>query len=256
MKFSRRKWLRTTAGLLVPAGFPAIVRAQFTDLPFLSSPPAASGGGGGHWTLLQFKKNDSAGATITPPLATTAGSTIIVSINQQVSSGAALSVADNASGGSNTYVKAGANFRAALVGAGAIDMWYAIGSHGGATLITVTPNAGTVEGLAVWEVSGLNASAPFDTSAAVTNSSSLSTQSGGTVTTSAAGDFIAAALTPGGAISAEHPGDGFTLDGIQTNSSEGDSHLTSNSAAAGNYTPQWDMSSAGTAAAVTAAFKL
>ena len=67
-------------------------------------------------------------------------------------------VSDNATGGSNTYVSAGAR---STTSTWSTEIWYAVSSKPGATVVTPTfAGSPTSVQITVWEVSGISSSSP------------------------------------------------------------------------------------------------
>ena len=161
------------------------------------------------------------------------------------------SVSDNATGGSNTYVSAGAR---STSGTWSTEIWYAVSSKPGATVVTPTfaGSAPQVQ-LAVWEVSGLSASAPDATNGSSGNLT-LNNTPGPAVTTKQVGDFIVSIMLASTAnLSSITSGNEFTDDfGTDGN---GWAHITSSTATAGTHQSSWYTAApSGTYCASTAAF--
>lgn len=214
---------------------------------------AAASSGGTPWSLLNKNSGDTPSLNITIA-STTVHSTLILAAQMFPITDAIVSIADNASGGSNTYAH-GTNYRTSEASAGAVEMWYAKDVKSGTTQITVTMNGGGAPlSMYCWEVSGLSLTAPLDDSQVLSNSTAATDVSGATVTASASGDFIAALLMISSGVTGQYSGNEFTSD-LVSSTGAGLSHITSTSAGSGTHTPRW-ASSSGTIAAVTAAFKL
>jgi hypothetical protein len=182
--------------------------------------------------------------------ATGAGHLIAVAMMFNGSTSVA-SVSDNATGGSNTYVSAGAR---ATVGAGSAEIWYAVNSNSGATVVTPTfAGSPTRVQITVWEVSGVSTLRPD-----VTNISSgnvvLNDTPGPAVTTTQVGDFVVSVLyANSAAFSRISTGNEFT-DDFKTNG-DGWAHITSNSSSAGTHQASWFTAApAGKYCASTVAF--
>ena len=161
------------------------------------------------------------------------------------------SLSDNATGGSNTYVSAGAR---STTSAWSTEIWYAVNSKPGATVVTpsLAGSAPQIQ-MALWEVSGLSASTPDATNTS-SGSLTLNNTPGPAVTTKQAGDFIVSIMLANTSnLSAITSGNAFTDDfGTDGN---GWAHLTSTSAAAGTYQASWFTASpSGQYCASTAAF--
>jgi Divergent InlB B-repeat domain len=161
------------------------------------------------------------------------------------------SLSDNATGGSNTYVSAGAR---STSGIWSTEIWYAVSSKPGATVVTPTlaGSAPQVQ-MAVWEVSGLSASTPDATNTSSGNLT-LNNTPGPAVTTKQAGDFIVSIMLANTSnLSAITSGNAFT-DDFGTNGN-GWAHITSTSAAVGTYQASWYAASpSGQYCASTVAF--
>ncbi len=142
------------------------------------------------------------------------------------------SVSDNAG---NTYVSAGARCARSN---NSVEIWYAMNSNSGATLITPTfAGSPTYVQIASWEVSGVLPAAP-DAINTASGSITLNNTPGAAVTTTRAGDFILSVLlalnTNFTSISS---GNEFTNDfNINGN---GWAHITSNSAGIGTHQASW-----------------
>ena len=161
----------------------------------------------------------------------------------------ATSVSDDAG---NAYVSADAK---AYVGYNSTEIWYAVNSKPGATVVTPAfADSPTHVEITVWEVSGISTSAPD-----VTNTSSgsvtLNNTPGPAVTTSQAGDFIVSILFAVDTnISGISPGNEFTND--FTTNGNGWAHITSNSVPAGTHQASWITSTPqGIYCASTVAFR-
>jgi hypothetical protein len=144
------------------------------------------------------------------------------------------SVSDNATGGSNTYVSAGAR---TTNGVNSTEIWYTVNSGSGATAVTPTfAGSPTHVETTAWEVSGISTSPPDVTNVA-SGTVTLNTP-GPAVTTTQPGDFVLAVLFANSAdfttmSSGSQFTDDFATDG------NGWAHITSNSASAGTYQASW-----------------
>ncbi|MFZ0297350.1 MAG: hypothetical protein WAM13_03275 [Candidatus Sulfotelmatobacter sp.] len=145
------------------------------------------------------------------------------------------SLSDNATGGSNTYVSAGAR---STSGIWSTEIWYAVNSKPGATVVTPTLAAAAPQvQIAVWEMSGLSASAPDATNTSSGNLT-LNNTPGAAVTTKQTGDFVVSIMLANTSdLSAITSGNAFT-DDFATDGN-GWAHLTSTSSAAGTYQASW-----------------
>ena len=161
------------------------------------------------------------------------------------------SVSDNAAGGSNTYVSAGAR---ATKGNASTEIWYAVNSNSGATV--VTPNfsgSPTHVEMTVWEVSGISTSPP-DALNVSSGTVTLNNTPGPAVTTTQVGDFVLSVL-----FAVETNFTTITSGNEFTNDFEtfgnGWAHITSTSATAGTHQASWyTPSPTGTYCASTVAF--
>ena len=198
------------------------------------------------WTLVQVVGQTSSPVVLSP---TTPGSLIAVEI-QRTSSGAITAVTDDASGGGNPYVSAGADATDAP-GNNALELWFAAGARGGATHVTIGGSG--ILAAVVWEVSGIAANA-LDTVSIVGNGPSTISPLGPPITTLAPGDMvISSAVTSSGIrVMGIHPGNAFTNDSMVL--VNGWAHLTDPAAPPGSYQAQWDNNAAGTYCANAAAF--
>ena len=161
------------------------------------------------------------------------------------------SLSDNATGGSNTYVSAGAR---STSGIWSTEIWYAVNSKPGATIVTPTLAGSSPQmQIAVWEVSGLSASTPDATNTSSGNLT-LNNAPGAAVTTKQVGDFIVSIMLANTSdLTAITSGNAFTDD--FTTYGNGWARLTSTSAAAGAYQASWYTASpSGQYCASTVAF--
>ena len=160
-------------------------------------------------------------------------------------------VSDNATGGSNTYVSAGAR---ATTSTWSTEIWYAVSSKSGATVITPTfAGSPTSVQITAWEVSGVATSAPDATNTS-SGSVTLNNIPGPAVTTTQAGDFIVSILLANTAsFTAISSGNEFTDD--FTTLGNGWAQITSTSATAGAHQASWYTASpAGVYCGSTVAF--
>jgi hypothetical protein len=141
-------------------------------------------------------------------------------------------VSDNAG---NAYVSAQAR---STVNQFSAEIWYAVNSNSGATVVTPTFNSSpTHVEITEWEVSGLSTEAPDATSIANGKVAANNT-AGPAVTTTHSGDFILSILLAGtanftGITSGNEFTDDFTTNG------NGWAHITSDSATAGTHQASW-----------------
>jgi hypothetical protein len=152
----------------------------------------------------------------------------------------------------NSYASAGAK---AYVGDGSTEIWYAVNSKPGATVVTPAfANATTHVEITVWEVSGIATSAP-DAANGATGSVTAGNTPGPSVTTTQAGDFVVSILfAVDASVSGISSGNAFTND--FTTNGNGWAHITSNSAAKGTYQASWSTTPAqGIYCASTVAFR-
>lgn len=212
---------------------------------------ATSGGGGGTgssgWSVVNSASNSGSITSLTIP-ATGSGNLIAVALMFNGGTSVA-SISDDAG---NSYVSAGAR---AVYGIASTEIWYAVNSNSGATLITPTfAGSPTHVDITVWEVSGISTAAP---DAANTSSGNLTLDNtpGPAVTTTQAGDFVLSILFAidtdlSGISSGNEFTNDFTTDG------NGWAHITSNSAPPGSHQASWYTSTPkGIYCASTAAFR-
>jgi hypothetical protein len=167
------------------------------------------------------------------------------------------SVSDNASGGTNSYtVETGTSVNVSSAGSG--EFAWSLTARGSVTSVIATVNVSCSSPvMIVWQISGIAAS-PKD--AANTNTFSASTiPIGATVTTTQTGDYIVAAMVTTGTVTGMCTSgctgtDGSAWTSDSTTGGDGYAHVTSTSAAATTWQPQWAQSS-GNGAAATIAFK-
>jgi hypothetical protein len=161
------------------------------------------------------------------------------------------SVSDNATGGSNTYVSAGAR---STTSTWSTEIWYAVSSKSGAMVVTPTfAGSPTSVQITVWEVSGISSLTPDATNTS-SGSVTLNNTPGPAVTTTQPGDFIVSILLANtadftGISSRNEFTDDFTTLG------NGWAHITSTSATAGTHQASWYTASpVGVYCASTVAF--
>jgi len=146
------------------------------------------------------------------------------------------SISDNAG---NTYVSAGARTD---LSPWSVEIWYAVTSKPGATLITPTFAGSPTDVLmSEWEVSGLATSGPD----AVNTSTGtvLSNTPGAAVTTTGTGDFVVSVIFAGAtSFSGISSGNDFTDD--FTVGGDGWAHITSNTSSPGSQQASWSTSNA------------
>jgi hypothetical protein len=200
------------------------------------------------WSLVNKASNTvTAGSGLTIP-ATGSGNLVAIAVMFNGTTSVS-SVSDNAG---NAYVSAGAR---SSVGQYATEIWYAVNSKPGATVIT-PKFAGSPTHIEItsWEVSGVSTAAPDAKSTASGNVASNNT-TGPPVTTTVGGDFIISALLAGSAnFTSITTGNEFTND--FTTNGNGWAHITSNSAAAGTHQASWFTSApTGVYCASTVAFR-
>jgi Divergent InlB B-repeat domain len=186
------------------------------------------------WTLLN--KTSNGGSPITSLTIPASGSGHLIAIAIMFNGKTSVaSVSDNAPGGGNNYVSAGAR---STVGLGATEIWYAVNSNPGATVVTPTfVGSPTRVLITVWEVSGISTLPPDATNISSGNVV-LNNTPGPPVTTTQTGDFIVSAIfTSSTSFSSISSGNEFTND-FRT-FGDGWAHITSNSAAAGTHQASW-----------------
>jgi hypothetical protein len=209
--------------------------------------PACTGAASSAWSIANMASNwGSPLSSLTIP-ATGSGHLVTIALMFNGSTSVS-SISDNAG---NAYVSAGAR---SAIGGLSVEVWYATNSKAGATAATPKfAGSPTHVEMTEWEVSGLSTAAPDATDTA-TGSVTANNTAGPAVTTSKAGDFIVSVLFANSAnFSAISSGSAFTDD--FTTFGNGWAHLTSNSAAAGQYQASWYTSSAaGVYCASTVAF--
>jgi hypothetical protein len=204
--------------------------------------------GSSSWAIVNQASSPQPAASLTIPASGT-GNLIVVALMFNGGTSVA-TVSDNAG---NSYVSAGA--KAALTDR-STEIWYAVNSKPGATVITPTfADSPTFVQMTVWEVSGISFSAPD-----VTNTSSgnlnLNNMPGAAVTTTQADDFIVSILFAMDTnIISISSGNDFTND--FTTWGNGWAHITSSFAPAGTYQASWFTSTPqGIYCASTVAFRV
>jgi len=183
------------------------------------------------WAIVRKATKAGAITSITIP-ATGAGHLIAVALIFNGTTSVA-SISDNAG---NVYVSAGAR---AAAGAASVEMWYALNSVAGATVVTSTfVGAPTSVEISTWEVSGVLSLPPDTTNTAVGTINSNNVP-GAAVTTTQAGDFVISVLVGlgGTSFSSMSTGNEFTLD-FKTYGN-GWAHITSNASSVGTHQASW-----------------
>ncbi len=185
------------------------------------------------WAIVNKTSNGGNLTSLTIP-ATGTGHLIAVALMFNGTTSVA-SISDNASGGSNLYRSAGAR---AIVGAGSTEIWYAVNSNPGATVLTVTfAGSPTRVQITVWEVLGVS-TLPPDATGISSGNVVLNDTPGPAVTTTQTGDFILSVLYPNSSsFTRISTGNEFT-DDFKT-AGGGWAHITSNSASAGTHQASW-----------------
>jgi len=151
----------------------------------------------------------------------------------------------------NAYVSAGAR---AARGVASVEIWYALNSVAGATVVTPTfVGSPTHVEITTWEVSGI-LSMPPDATNTASGLVTLTNIPGPAVTTTQASDFIVSILFAINTnVTSLGSGNEFTLD-FRTNAN-GWAHITSNSSSAGTHQASWNMATvSGAYCASTVAF--
>jgi uncharacterized repeat protein (TIGR02543 family) len=200
------------------------------------------------WALVH--KTSSAGNPITSITVPATGRGHLIAVAMMFNGGTSVaSISDNAGNG---YVSAGAGARS---GSNSVEIWYAVNSLAGATMVTPTfAGSPTHVEITTWEVSGILSAAP-DAKNTASGTVTLNNTPGPAVTTTRAGDFIMSVLF---AIQTNFTsitsGNEFT-DDFKTNGN-GWAHITSASATAGTHKASWYTSTpTGAYCASTVAFR-
>ena len=200
------------------------------------------------WAVVSLASNAGSITSLTIP-ATVTGNLIAVAIMVNANASVA-NVSDNASGGSNTYVSAGAR---ATLGGLSTEIWYAVNSRSGATVVTPTfVGSPTHVEITVWQVSGVSMLPPDATN--ISTGTVVTNTPGPAVTTTQAGDFVLSAIFAGNtSFTRISTGNEFTND-VKTGGN-GWAHITSNSSSAGTHQASWYTAApAGKYCASTVAF--
>jgi hypothetical protein len=203
--------------------------------------------GSSDWAIVH-KASDAGPITSLTIPATGTGNLIAVGLMFNGGTSVA-TVSDNAG---NSYVSAGAK---AAVGNFSTEMWYAVNSKPGATVVTPTfADSLTHVEITVWEVSGISTSAP-DVTNTSSGSTTLNNTPGPAVTTTQANDFILSILFAVDAtLSGISSGNEFTND--FTTNGNGWAHINSTSAPVGTHQSSWFTSTPqGIYCASTVAFR-
>jgi hypothetical protein len=202
---------------------------------------------GSTWAIVHKASNAGSITNLTIP-ATGTGNLIAVGLMFNGAT-SVTAVSDNAG---NAYVSAGAK---AAVGNGSTEIWYAVSSKSGATVVTPTfAVSPTHVEITVWEVSGISTFAPDVTNTA-SGSITLNNTPGPAVTTTHANDFILSILLAiNDSFTSISSGNEFTND--FTTFGNGWAHITSTSAPAGTHQASWFTSTVqGVYCASTVAFR-
>lgn len=156
---------------------------------------------------------------------------------------------DNATGGSNTYVRVTGS--RSTGNSGALEVFYCANCKAGATIITVTLSAASFGDVFVFEASGMEVtSAVVDTVGLVNSGAASTTPVGGAVTTTDPNDYATGFIFTATSVTAMHAGDEFTIGDISNGNASADLIAT----ATNTYSPQWDQAS-GVFCSSTVAFK-
>ena len=203
------------------------------------------------WAIVH--KASNAGNPITNLTIPATGTGNLVLVAMMFNGGTSVaSVSDNATGGNDTYVSAGAR---STIGNYSTEIWYAVNSNSGATLVTPRfAGSPTHVEITAWEVSGISTSSP-DAVNISNGSVTLNNTPGPAVTTSQVGDFILSVLFAiNTSFTTISSGNEFTND-FKTYGN-GWAHITSASATAGAHQASWFTSSpTGVYCASTVAFR-
>lgn len=137
---------------------------------------------------------------------------------------------------------------------GSIQIWWATNPTGGANTVTLTPSAAAPSTLGIHEYSGLDTTAPFDTSSKIADTAGLlTTATAPTITTAQAGELLfvlgSTVRTPSlaGSGYTQRLHDSFNIDDITGDQTAG---------AAGPYNATFTLNVAGRWMISLAAFKL
>jgi hypothetical protein len=198
------------------------------------------------WAIVNMASNGGSITNLTIPAT---GTGHLIAVAMMLNGGASVaSISDNAG---NVYVSAGAR---STIYQGGSEIWYAVSSKSGATLITPTiAGSPTRVQITEWEVSGL--SNVTTDAARISNGTVSSNTPGPAVTTTQAGDFIVSVLYANASnLSAISTGNEFT-DDFKTYGN-GWAHITSTSATAGTHQASWYTAApSGVYCASTVAFR-
>lgn len=142
--------------------------------------------------LVQHAISDTCSVTIT------ASGLNILAVMCEGQTSYATAVADDASGGSNSYTEVIGSRGGFATNVGLTSIWYTQATHSGATTLTCTSSS-SCYGTAAWEISGgLMAGNPVDASSGTINIGCISTScTGAAITTANAGSFIVTGAAPG-----------------------------------------------------------
>jgi len=192
--------------------------------------PACTGASPPPWQVVNKASNYGPITNLAIP-STLAGNMIVVALIFNGKTSVA-SISDNAG---NTYVSAGAR---STVSNFAVEIWYAVNSASGATLVTPTfAGSPTHLELTEWEVSGVSTGVPDATSIA-SGAVVSSNTAGPAVNTMRAGDFVVSVLFAGAVnFTSISSGNEFT-DDFNSNGN-GWAQITSTSATAGTPQASW-----------------
>lgn len=203
--------------------------ASFSFPSCTGAPPPA-------WAVVNRASNSGTPLSSLTIPATGSGNLIVVTLIFNGTTSVA-GVSDNVG---NTYFSGGARSTVANF---ATEIWYAVNSTSGATVITPAfVGSPTHLEISEWEVSGVSTATP-DAANAASGSIVSSNTAGPPVTTSQVGDFIVSVLYAGAvSFNGTSSGNEFTSD--FTTNGRGWAHITSTTAAAGTHQASWVTSNA------------
>ena len=228
----------------------------------IPGPGGSKPSSGTTFTVVQHKVADSAtsaGSISVTVTATGSGNLIVACAGNLSYNEGVQSFADNATGGSNTYLEyvasLGTNNGSANVRS---ECWYVLGAtHAGATSVTASwLQANNYRSIEVWEVSRTSGTWATDAANSIINGTgSGTTVTGASVTTSGSPSFVVGYILVGDSITVNpKAGNEFTAGGDISSFGAGAVSLITSTAA--SHTPVWtDNSSGDSFASSTAAFK-
>lgn len=195
------------------------------------------------WNLLHTEQ--STGLKSMAINATSSGSLIVVGI--ETGPAQVAGVLDNSA---NTYEAIPAARAVDANQSVGFELWYAHNITEGATAITV--DAPVVKSILVWEVAGIDPTAPLASAAKLDDQAATTTATGPELTATVDRQFVLSVVVVEHSVGDLINGGVFTNEPATTGTGRG--HVSSRLAPAGTYQASWNQPTAGTFCASSAAF--